>query len=486
MHKNILITIFLLISTLAFAEIRLPEIVASNMVLQRNTAVQLWGWADKGEKITIKCSWLDEAMSVKTDKNGRWNTEVVTTNSKDAQTIRLKSGESDILLENILFGEVWLCSGQSNMFQPMNGYDGQPTLGTLEVLKTAKNDNLRLFFVEKKASKTPLDTLKGHLTWRQADAVSVLDYSAVAYYFGSQLQEILEVPVGMIHTSWGGSNVEAWMSKEAISPYREVNLENKNISKGTNHIPTLLYNAMINPLIPYTIKGALWYQGESNRMVPELYKKYFPAMVADWRERWDIGDFPFYYVQIAPYKYGGDADSIYNRAENTAFIREVQLACLDLIPNSGMAVTMDIGEQYSIHPAKKKEVADRLLYNALNSTYGMTSFKTFGPVYDTMENKDGGLILSFKNVEKGLYACGEYDDIAGFEIAGEDHVFYPAQASLVQWRKKVLVKSEKVPNPVAVRYCWRNWTIGTLSDTYLLPVSSFRTDNWDDATRVSE
>jgi sialate O-acetylesterase len=234
---------------------------------------------------------------------------------------------------------------------------------------------------------------------------------------------------------------------------------------------------MIHPLIPYTIKGALWYQGESNRLAPEEYKTLFPAMVKDWRSRWDIGDFPFYYVQIAPFLYGNNEE--FQKAENSAFIRESQLHCLDLIPNSGIAITMDVGEENYIHPPKKKEVADRLLLNALHQTYGYTTIDYGSPVYEATEVTDDGLLLSFKNAEKGLFS---YDGLEGFEIAGEDKVFYPATAKIVRG-SKVLVQSDKVSKPVAVRYAWRNWVQGTLYDTNLLPASSFRTDDWDDATK---
>ena len=285
----------------------------------------------------------------------------------------------------------------------------------------------------------------------------------------------------MIHTSWGGSSVQAWISKEVMENFQPVDLEDVDINQRTNHIPTALFNAMINPLIPYAIRGALWYQGESNRMEPDKYKEMFPAMVKDWRNRWDQGDFPFYYVQIAPYMYVEDND-VFQDYQNSAFIREVQLQCLDLIPNSGIAITMDIGDDYCIHPPKKKEVADRLLFNALNQTYGFSTIDGQSPVYDSLWVEDGGIVLTFDHAESGMFA---YEDPEGFEIAGEDRVFYPAKASIVD-RKNVWVKSERVTEPVAVRYAWRNWVEGTLFDTNLLPASSFRTDDWEDATRAAE
>jgi len=461
------------------AEVKLPAIVSSNMVLQRNTTVKLWGWADVNEKITIKPSWLEQELNIVADNNGNWSIDVETTNSKKPQIITIISDDSDITLENILFGEVWLCSGQSNMQQPLKGYNGQPTFGAAMAVAKSDNPNLRLFSVDRVGSKIPLEDVDKYTAWQQASPANVLDFSAVAYFFGKQLQEILDVPVGLIHTSWGGSSVQAWMSKEVISSYQEVNLDDVDITERTNHIPTALFNSMIHPLTSFIIKGVLWYQGESNRNEPDNYKKLFPAMVKDWRTRWGIGDFPFYYVQIAPYFYGNN--DAFQTVANSAFIREAQMECLDLIPNSGIAITMDIGKERSIHPPEKKEVADRLLFNALNQTYGFKTVDNASPVYESLEIKDDGIVLNFKNAETGLYS---YDDLEDFEIAGADKVFYPASAEIIN-RSQVLVKSSDVPNPVAVRYAWRNWVKGTLFDTNLLPAPSFRTDNWEEATRAN-
>ena len=476
----VLVTFLLLLIQSASGEVRLPAIVSSNMVLQRDATVILWGWADAKEKITIKASWLDEVLSVTADNEGNWRVEVRTTTSKKEQSISLSGKNSKIELENILFGEVWLCSGQSNMQQPLTGYPGEPTFESAMAIAKSRNSKLRLFTVDRVGAKTPINDLEKYTPWQEASPENAASFSAVAYFFGNQLQKILDVPVGMIHTSWGGSSVEAWMSKEVIGTFQEVNLDEVDLSKNTNHIPSALYNAMIHPLIPYTIKGALWYQGESNRLEPDRYKELFPAMVKDWRTRWNIGDFPFYFVQIAPFWYSNN--DAFTTAENSAFIREAQLHCADLIPNSGIAITMDIGDEFCIHPTKKKEVAERLLFNALHQSYGFVNVDGKSPVYESMELKDGGIILSFKNAETGLYA---YDELTGFEVAGEDRVFYPAEAKIVN-SGNVQVVSEKVSTPVAVRYAWSNWVTGTLYDTNLLPASSFRTDNWEDATRFVE
>jgi beta-galactosidase len=472
--------LFLIFQQLGLAEVKLPAIVSSNMVLQRNTKVAIWGWADAGERITLKVSWMKDTKALVADKDGNWRTDILTTDSRQPQTIKIKSKTSDITIENILFGEVWLCSGQSNMQQPLRGFEGQPTFGSDMAIAKSKNPNLRLFTVERIGSKSPLKDLQKFIPWQEASPESANGFSAVAYFFGQQLQEILDVPVGLIHTSWGSSPVQAWMSSEVLSGYQEVDLDTVDITKRPNLTPTALFNAMLYPLIPYTIKGALWYQGEANRKQPENYKNLLPAMVSDWRSRWGIGDFPFYFVQIAPFTYGNN--NFTYALDNTAFMREAQMHCVDLIPNSGIAVTTDLGDPSSIHPPKKKEVADRLLFNALNQTYGIKSINYAAPEYHTFQIKDSFIVINFKKIGLGLYAYGKLD---GFEIAGEDRIFHPAAARIVN-NKNLQVRSEKVPKPLAVRYAWRNFVNGTLFGANLLPVSSFRTDEWKDTLQTRE
>ncbi len=475
LYIQLTILLFLCI-TPANATIKLPAIVSSNMVLQRNSEVNVWGWAGANEKITIKTSWFKNAIKITANDKGNWTIKIKTTNSKKPQTITLTSKDSKINLKNILFGEVWLCSGQSNMYHPMKGYPGQPTYHAPLAIAKANNFNLRLFSVHKIGSKKPLKDLKKHNPWQQATPSNVADFSAIGYFYGQQLQQILDCPVGIIHTSWGGSTIQSWMSKETVSNYENIHRKETH----TQRTPTALFNAMIHPLIPYTIKGMLWYQGESNRNNPELYKKLFPAMVKDWRARWGIGDFFFNYVQIAPFNYKNL--KAFNNPKNTAFLREAQLHCLKLIPNSAMAVTLDIGHKDYIHPPEKKKVADRLLFNALNQTYGFSAVNSKSPSYKSLEIKDKGILLSFNNKEQNLYT---YKQLADFEIAGDDKVFYPATAKIIN-RKKVFVSSSKVPKPVAVRYAWSNWVSGSLFGGNLLPVSSFRTDHWKDATRSNK
>ena len=461
------------------AQVKLPAVVSSHMVLQRNTTVVLWGWADSNEPISIKTSWLKKRLKTKADALGNWRIEVLTTNSKIPQSIIIKGKSSEIVLEDILFGEVWLCSGQSNMYQPIKGYgNGQVTINSMLAKAKAGNSKVRLFTAARKNSKTPLDDLIEYTPWQQATANNVNDFSAVAWFFAEQLQDILDVPVGIIHSSWGGTPIEAWMSKEAISKYEVLNLGNKRLKETAKRYPTILYNAMIHPLIPYTIKGALWYQGEANRKKPEQYKVYLPAMVADWRTRWGLGDFPFYFVQIAPYAY----EIKDGKTSNSALMRVAQEECVELIPNSGIAITTDLGAKTRIHPPFKKEVADRLLYNALQQSYGIKGVDGKSPIYDSMEIKKNEIHVTFKNAETGLFA---FDGLQNFEIAGVDKVFYPAKAR-IENNNTVIVKSESVQKPIAVRYAWDNWVKGTLYDKNLLPASSFRTDSWEKSSRYTE
>lgn len=471
--KFILLFLFVFTTIGVQAQLKLPSIFTSNMVLQRDAPVSIWGTAGKGDNIEIQCSWQDELISVKAGKDGKWKTKLTTTNSLDTQVITIKASGEVLKFENILFGEVWLCSGQSNMFQPLIGYSGQPTFGGQEAIVHSTNELLRIFSVNKEASEKPLDDFIGSQGWYVANPNTVSDFSAVAYFFGQQLQKILGCPVGLIHSSWGGTSIEPWMSKGAHKTLHKIDYDAIDFTKHRNQNPTALYNAMINPMVPYTIKGALWYQGESNRHNPLEYDELMPALVKDWRNKWESGQFPFYYVQIAPYNY--DLPDAFDTISNTAYLREAQFKCLELIPNSGMAVTMDIGQERRIHPPWKKEVADRLLYQALNQTYGYSTIDFSGPVYDSLEVQDGGILLFFKHAENGFFIK---DKLTGFEIAGEDKVFHSAKAKIKNYTN-IYVWSDEVEKPVAVRYAWRNWVEGTLFDTNLLPASSFRTDNWE-------
>ncbi|MFV0522623.1 MAG: sialate O-acetylesterase [Mangrovibacterium sp.] len=479
LHKKLILSLaaVICIGVSAQARIKLPPIVGSNMVLQRNTTVNIWGWSSPDETVALECSWISGAIETQADSTGKWKVQVKTTSSKNKQRIKVSDKESVVELENILFGEVWLCSGQSNMQIPLNGYYNQPISGKNEALLHAGNPNLRLFTINNDASDTKLDKLRKYKPWVESNMKSASNFSATAYFFGSQLQRQLGVPVGLIECAWNGSAIEPWISEEALGN-RMVNLANYPDKTPTNRKNTLLFNALINPIVNYTIKGVLWYQGESNRSNPLVYGNLFQTLVKDWRDRWQQGNFPFYYVQISPYNYG-DLNA-FSEYSNTAYLREQQLHSCDSISNSGMVVTMDNGERDCIHPANKKLVGTRLLYLALNKSYGFKSLDCEGPKFTTAETQDSTLIVHFTHIENGMYAP---HGLHNFEIAGADKVFYPAEAKFKNGKPYLILRSNKVADPVAVRYCWSNWCVGSLYDTNGNPASSFRSDNWDDAVR---
>ncbi len=476
LHKKLFFIILTILASLsAQARIKLPAIVGSNMVLQRGAEVKIWGWTSPGETVTIECSWISGFIETTADSTGKWQKKIQTNTSRNVQTISISDKESTVKLENILFGEVWLCSGQSNMQCPLNGYYNQPVEGRNEAILQANNPNLRLFTINNDASDTVLYKLRNYEPWVEANMELVSEFSATAYFFGSQLQKQLNVPVGLIECAWNGSSIEPWISKEALGD-RMIDLSTYEDGTPTNRKNTLLFNALISPITNYTIKGVIWYQGESNRNNPLAYGDLFQTLVKDWRSRWKQGNFPFYYVQISPYDYKNSAT--FSEYDNTAYLREQQLLALDSIPNSGMVVTLDNGEKDVIHPANKKLVGTRLFYMALNKTYNYKVIDCEGPRFSHVETQDSCLFVYFEHIENGMYAP---NGLTNFEVAGENKVFYPAEAHLESKKPYLVLTSSKVPKPIAVRYCWSNWCVGSLYDTNGNPASSFRSDNWTDA-----
>jgi sialate O-acetylesterase len=466
MFRNLILLAALLISSEALAQTWLPAFFSNQMVLQQNEEVSIWGKDDPRTSVTVTGSWGAEA-SVKADKNGKWALKLQTAPAGGPYTVTVEGSEK-IVLEDILLGEVWFCSGQSNMEMPLKGFNNQPISGSNDFILNAKNDQLRLFTAKRNYSMEPLDDVEG--SWSSATPATVREFSATAYFFGKQLQEITGVPVGLMHSSWGGSKAEAWMDPEALSAFPEIAPPEELPENRFNHTPTLLYNAMLHPFIGYTMKGAIWYQGESNRNDAKQYETLFPALINSWRAQWQQGAFPFYFVQIAPYRYDGENES------SSAFLREAQLNSMLNTENTGMVVTMDIGDCDCIHPAEKNLVGKRLAYWALANDYGIEGINFQGPVFEKMEvTVDGEATLFFDHLDLGLTF---YDnEPAGFEIAGEDKIFHPAHAKINR-DKTLTVWSDFVTAPVAVRYAFKNCSEGTLFNTAGLPASSFRTDDW--------
>ena len=464
---NLSLLLFIVFALSSFAQTKVPKFFSDNMVLQQNEKVAIWGKDKPNVKITVTGNWGEEVYG-KSDKNGSWKLKIQTPPAGGPYSLLIK-GSDEILFENILMGEVWICSGQSNMEMPVKGFSGQPVNGSNEYILNSKNNELRLFSIEKNTSLSPLEDVSTG-SWTLAEPSTVKEFSATAYFFGKKLQEILHVPVGLIHTSWGGSSAEAWMDKKTLSDFDDITFPEVIPETRQNQTPTLLYNAMMHPFIGLSIKGMIWYQGESNRNKAAEYKQIFPALIESWREQWQQGSFPFYFVQIAPYSYLNDKELA------TPLIREAQLFTMQTVENTGMAVTADIGDYYLIHPAEKKTVGDRLAYWALAKNYGLESIAYSGPVYNGIEKiEDGKIVISFKYADLGLTTFGE--EAEGFEIAGSDKVFHPAEIKLSR-DNTISVWSDEVKDPIAVRYAFKSFAKANLYNTEGLPASPFRTDDW--------
>jgi sialate O-acetylesterase len=462
-----------ILSSPAFAQVRLPALFSDNVILQQRTEAAIWGWAKPESTLSLTTSWNKRNYKTKCDNEGKWKLQITTPAAGGPYEILVSDGVP-ITIHNVLIGEVWVCSGQSNMEMPMKGFTGEPVLGSNEDILRSKNSSIRLITVPRSALVRPNDDFKGQ--WSEADPGSVSTFSATAYYFARLVNEILDVPVGLINVSYSGSNIEAWMHESWLRSFNVTGIPTTPDSiRVPNRTPTVLFNGMLSPVIGYTMKGCLWYQGESNYTDPGQYEKLFETMVRQWRASWNIGEFPFYYAQIAPFDYSRFTPGDKREILNSAYFRDVQRKCMDKIPNCGMAVLMDTGEKNSIHPARKKEAGSRLAYWALAKTYGLKSFGYASPSYDTMTVTENKVVISFNNVANGITSFGK--EITCFEIAGPDKHFYPATAVL--GRKSVTLTSPQVKIPVAVRYAFRDFVIGELFSTEGLPVSSFRTDNWE-------
>jgi sialate O-acetylesterase len=455
-----------------YANVTLPKIFASNMVLQQNREVNFWGWADPGEEVTVTGSWNGEPVMTASDENGKWSLELqtpVATTDCNSYSVTI-SGNNTITLTEVLVGEVWLLSGQSNMDMPLNGWPDAdppcPVEGGEEAIATANYPDIRLIIIGWKASATPQDDFKDNwinATWTACTPASARWFSAIGYFFGRDLFENLSIPVGLIACAWGGSPCEAWTSAEALEYVPDFQGQGPWIpeNENDNWTPTGLYNGMIAPLIPFTIAGALWYQGESNYWQARQLTELFPAMIHGWRKDWQQGDFPFYFVQLAPWGgYGGLLPEFW----------EAQASVLPL-ENTGMVVTLDVGNFDNVHPEKKEPVGQRLALWAKARLYGYEDVVYSGPVYSSMQVEDDRIRLSFDYAESGLKAG--YDSLKLFEIAGADEMYYRASAQIEG--NEVIVRSDNVPEPVNVRYAWLDTATASLYNNADLPAAPFRT-----------
>ncbi len=629
-------SLFVLSST---AQVKLPAFFSDSMVLQQNTEAPVWGWANAGEKIKVSGSWSEKTVEAITDKTGKWMVKLPTPKAGGPFNITIKSSDTKIL-HGVLIGEVWICSGQSNMEMPVSGWSGAPVNNSATEIANADYPSIRLFTVEKKIAFTPQTDVNGK--WSSCSPESVASFSATAYFFGRELYNHLHVPIGLIHTSWGGTVAEAWTSEASLRTMNDFNQGLDEVKKMADNIkammikdslnniawkkalaesdnpqyaddntndgwktmalpnawekegldidgivwfkrfvdipatwmgktihldlgpiddndvtyfngsvadstmedgawakdrqytiasnlvktgknmlavkvidnggggglygkpgqlkifaegekdtiwlagnwfykvayikeqtasasnpnqPTVLYNGMIAPLVPYAIKGVIWYQGEANVGRAGQYEKLFPLMICDWRRLFKEPGFPFYFVQIAPYHYGGN-----NR--DAAALRDAQRRTLQYLSNTGMAVTMDIGETDNIHPSDKQDVGKRLSLWALNKTYGDKNIIYSGPLYQSFEIKGNKAIVSFTHVEGGLTSYNK--PLNNFELKGGDGKWMPATAVIEG--DKIVVTADGVTNPTGVRYAYYDDAVGSLFNGKGLPASSFSTD----------
>ncbi|SHE81352.1 sialate O-acetylesterase [Mariniphaga anaerophila] len=469
--KRILFIIVVVLTnmTTLHANVILPSVIGDNMVLQRDAEVCLWGKSNRHTTIEVTTSWDNKVYKTTVDQAGNWTVKIKTIQAGGPYSICFDDGEKTVL-SDVFLGDVWVCSGQSNMEMPLKGFTGQPVENSLNaIIESEQYPEIRMYTGIKTPALTPQDDVEG--SWKQASIKESGKFSAVGYFYAKTLYQALHIPIGMIHVSWGGASIEAWMSKDILRMYPNIKLDNLNLdSPHPQQVPTLLYNGMLRPVSKYTIKGFIWYQGETNIPNYDQYTSLFPDMVKEWRVLFGDENLPFYYVQIAPFVYSG------KDKEESAFLRESQLKCTTIIPNSGMAITLDKGEQSCIHPAEKEIVGQRLAYQALAKTYQFENFPCDGPNLESVNIEQNKMILAFKNAEIGLYP--RLVELEGFQIAGKDGKYVTAKAVVNNFGNTIEVWSDDVKEPYYVRYGFKNFLKGSLFNAHGLPASSFRTDDF--------
>jgi sialate O-acetylesterase len=442
------------------AEVRLPSVLSGNMVLQQQSRASLWGWCEPGEKIMVTVGWDGQVDSVKGDRDGRWKLQVTTPSAGGPYNITIKGGNT-IVLENILIGEVWVCSGQSNM--EMCETWGMPDVRA--ELPSCYNPNIRMFHVPRTTAEAPQDNCSGK--WTICDSNSLKQFSAAAYFFAKRLNKDLNVPIGLIEAAWGGTCAEVWTPAHLIEG-DEILKTAAGKQKPYDfwpYKPGYCYNAMIAPLTSFAIAGAIWYQGEANVGTPYTYQRVMTTLIASWRQAWGL-PLSFYYVQIAPFTYG--------TKDQAAVLREQQ-GRIQQVENTGMVVISDlVDDTTNIHPKNKHDVGSRLAAWALASTYHRPGIACKNPSYARMETEGDKIVITCSDAGEGLVVKGAA--VKELFIAGEDRVFRPATVRIEG--NKLVVSAAGVKNPVAVRYQFDNAGIGNVFGKDGLPLAPFRTDDW--------
>jgi sialate O-acetylesterase len=457
------------------ADVALAPLFADHAVLQQGKLVPVWGRADPGEHVSV--SFAGQTVGTTAGEDGNWEVLLLALAPSATGADLVAVGKANTLTcHDVLVGEVWLCSGQSNMQFTVDWPANKAfhLLNADQEVAAARFPLIRQFEVDRQAAPAPSNAAKG--TWVPCTPATVGRFSAVAYFFARDIHQRLGVPVGVIDSTWGGTPVEAWLSPPALAsdpafaivPARwNQNPPPSNYPHKPSWQPASLFNGMINPMLPYALRGVLWYQGEANANRAAEYHRLFAAMITDWRTHSGQGELPFYWVQLAAYEEPSDRSGA-----SWAYLREAQAQTLSL-PETGMAVTIDIGDPKNIHPANKQEVGRRLALIAKDRVYGLTGDFS-GPVFAAAEAAGPAMVVRFRYAETGLTAAAR--PLQSFELAGADRKFHPAEAAID--RDTVVVRSSEVPAPVAVRYAWRNAPDANLYNGAGLPAAPFRSDDW--------
>ncbi|MCA9139561.1 MAG: sialate O-acetylesterase [Planctomycetales bacterium] len=496
-------TMLLSASPQCFAEIRTSAVFGESMVLQRDKPIHVWGWTEPDRSVEVSIAGNRE--TVKSDRVGRFDVKLPALAAGGPHKLTIESGGESLTFGDVLVGEVWVCSGQSNMQWAV----GQANDADLESL-SANFPQLRLITVPQVGTQEAQQTFNGK--WEACTPESVKQFSAVGYFFGRQLQQTLDVPVGLIDNSWGGSAAEAWVNRdvlkssgqyeELLARWRETEAtydhdaetakfktrldDWKETGKGARpqpprnpltgqHRPANLYNGVLRPIIGYTIRGVVWYQGETNAGRAYQYRDLFPTMIQNWRDEWGQDDFSFYWVQLADYLKEADGPTESSWAE----LREAQTMTMSKLPNTGEAVILNLGESSDIHPKNKQDVGKRLARWALAKDYGY-AIEYQSPTYKAMTKKDGSIEVEFDHVGGGLDTF-DVPALLGFTIAGADKKFVVADAKITG-KSTIEVSAEGVTDPVAVRYAWADNPVCNVQSKEGLPMTPFRTDDWKGVT----
>lgn len=453
------------------ATIGLPEILSDNMVLQQKSVVKLWGTSTVKKTITVKVTWTNTVFSCTTKPDGSWELSIFTPKgSFEKQSMTISDG-IPLTLKNILIGEVWLCSGQSNMAMTFSGYRNQPIANAKEEMAKAKEESgIRTFNVEKNASYAMMSPAKGK--WLTSSPKNMASFSVVAYFYALKLQQNLHVPIGIINSSYGGSSIEGWLNQSNVDKYPDYSSKTSYPDSLSQMRPCVMFQGMIRPYRNFQIKGVVWYQGEGNVGRSATYDQKLKDLAYLWRFTFENSELPFYVVEIAPYKY----ESISEPAK----IREAQWTATQNVAFSGLVSTNDLvpeGESTCIHPSNKQPIGERLGNLSLMETYHFDTIQALSPSFQRMEIKEDEIILYLNDTYSGLEHEGA---IQGFELGDAQHVFHSTIAKIGKEKNTIIIPLEKGSSFHSVRYCFKNYQVGNVKNSAGLPLIPFRTDQWEE------